>query len=57
MNSMEVILPKGEERRTEQIAEMLQNMNDGEKNKMLIFMQGVKFAKNLAEQPEAVATN
>ena len=52
---MEVILQKEEKGKVDQVAQMLQSMNDGEKNKMLIFMQGVKFAKSLTEQPEVVA--
>ena len=55
MSNMETILRKEEKEKVDLTKQMLQSMNDGERDKMLIFMQGVNFAKSLAEKPEVAA--
>lgn len=46
--NMDIILKTEEKPEVDKITEMLRSLDDGEKGKMLIFMQGVKFAKETA---------
>ena len=55
MSNTETILHKEEKGNVDQVVAMLKFMDDGEKDKMLIFMQGVNFAKHLAKKSEVAA--
>jgi hypothetical protein len=51
----DTIFKKEEKPEVDRFVELIKNMNDSEKNKMLIFMQGVQFAKDACKG--AVACN
>ena len=46
-NNMEILLKQEARQETDKIIALLKSMSVTEQSKMLIFMQGVKFAENL----------
>lgn len=45
--NMEILLKTEDKQEVDKVVALIKSMNSAEQNKMLIFMQGVKFAENL----------
>ena len=52
----DIILGKEDKYEVDKIADLINTLDDSEKNKMIIFMQGVQFAKKIKQVPETSIT-
>lgn len=48
---MDVLIKTEDKPEVDSVTKLIKNMSDSEQNKMLIFLQGVKFAEALKAQP------
>lgn len=52
---MDVLIKTEDKPEVENVTRLIKSMSDVEQNKMLIFLQGVKFAKTMSESREKVS--
>lgn len=50
-DNVDVLLRTEDKQEVENITKLIKTMSESEQNKMLIFLQGVKFAETLKAQP------